>query len=243
MIAEINHWQNLLFSFLLYGLILFAIFKLLPFVLKLIKPKKKIHHYLTWLIPIVELGFWIFFLSWYSFLFATEGQLFGFLITGLLAFIVFLLSWYYLRDVIAGIVIHAQRKLKVGDILQSTTVAGQIVRFSVTDIQLITKDDAIYYVPYSWLLKNGVFQKVESQSLSSSTNIVLTIKSSINQNELEQSMRKFCLALPWVDFTRPLKVNVLHTSHDEIQVELRLHLFNSQTKGRVEEALLAEFNQ
>jgi small-conductance mechanosensitive channel len=243
MIAENNHWQSLLFSFMLYGLLLFAIFKLLPFVLNLVKPKKKTHGFISGLIPIVELGFWLFFLSWYSFLFASGGQLFGYLITGLLAFVIFWLAWYYLRDVIAGIVLQAQRKLNIGDTIHTATIEGRIVRFSLTDIQLVTKDESISYIPYSWLLKTGVFQKIESQSLSSSSSIMLLSKSSTDYQSLEKSIRNYCLALPWVDFTKPLKVHLTNKSPEGMHIEIKLYLFDRKNKGLVEEVLLKEFEK
>ncbi len=74
MIAENNHWQGLLFTFMLYGVLLFAIFKLLPFVLKLLKPKKRTHDFLSRSIPIIELGGWLLLLSWYSFLLLAKGN-------------------------------------------------------------------------------------------------------------------------------------------------------------------------
>ncbi len=241
MIAENNHWQSLLFNFMLYGLLLFAIFKLLPFALNLLKPKKKTHDFLSGVIPIVELGFWLFFLSWYSFLFAGEGHLFGYLITGLLALLIFWLAWYYLRDLVAGIVLKAQKKLSLGDTIQTAAAEGRIIRFSLTDLQLISKDESISYIPYSWLLNKGVYHKLESKSLSSSNSIVLVNSSSKDYDTLEKAIRNYCLALPWVDFTKPLKVHLTNKTTEGMHIEIKLYLFDRKNKGLAEEALLKEF--
>lgn len=241
MIAENNHWQGLLFNFMLYGVLLFAIFKLLPFVLKLLKPKKKTHDFLLRSIPIIELGFWLLLLSWYSFLFAGEGQLFGYIITGLLAMVIFWLAWYYLRDVVAGIVLHAQKKLAVGDTIQTTAAEGRIIRFSLTDIQLINNEESISYVPYSWLFHKGVYHKLESNSQSSSNSIKLINSSSKDYDSLEKAIRNYCLALPWVDFTKPIRVHLSTKTPEGMHIEIKLYLFDHKNKGLVEEALVKEF--
>lgn len=70
---------------------------------------------------------------------------------------------------------------------------------------------------------------------------MLVNSSSKDFDALEKAIRKYCLALPWVDFTKPLKVHLTNKTTEGMHIEIKLYLFDSKNKGLAEEALLKEF--
>lgn len=242
MTTEHSHWQSLLIAFSVYGTLLFVIFRLLQTVLPILVKNKRWKSVSKHFLPLAEMAAWLIFLSWFSFLFAADGHLFGYIVAGLLALLVFWLARYYLRDVVAGIVFNAQRKFDEGDIIQTTDLEGKILHFGLTDIQVLSDDGRKSYVPYSRLLNMGVYSKIEAEQHNKSVNIALVNSSFNDFLKLEKAIRNYCVSLPWVNFSKLVKTILKAKKNGELHVEVNLFLFDIKYFGEVEEALKSEFH-
>ena len=126
----------------------FLFFRLSPRFLHLLRLPRRYELFLLKWLPFVELLVWlgvaIFAASW----FATSSLLL-FVVFGLVAVIIVLyVSWYYLRDLIAGVMIRREGFVKTGENVVIGDARGKVVAMGLQGMQLETGREEVIYIPY-----------------------------------------------------------------------------------------------
>ena len=190
------NWQAVFFDFLVAGVIILVIFRLLGYVLPLIFARKRGKTMLLRALPMVETPVWILYLSWYIFRFAEIRSVYAFVVTGILLVVLFWLSRFFLRDLIAGIIFRATGRFRQGEVIVHGKFRGNIKTFTLLTLEVETADGQSLFIPYSELVGSATIRQ-ESAEQAAAFNFSFRLHPSHAGEEPAARIREFVTALPW----------------------------------------------
>lgn len=193
---QYTSWQAIFFNFILVGLILFAFFRLIRFLLPiLVKNFKKTQSILSYL-PIIETSGWLFFFSWFTFRFAEIESIFALVTAGILGLIIFWISKFFLKDLIAGLVFRTSGRFNEGDRIKLDGLKGSVRKFGLVELEVESTEGSTLFIPYSTLTE-AINMKSEDADQTSAYSFSLELKRTLSQEETVSVIQNFVLSLPW----------------------------------------------
>ncbi len=139
---------------------------------------------------------WLVVLFWsISYLFG-KGNYYSLVINCLIVIISVLISWFFLKDLVAGIIFRGQNRYTPGDYVQFGELEGKVESFSLTHISVNTKDGKLLKLPYSRLNNQVISQKSDLKSFQKYT-FVLTTNKKEERKMTESSILTFLMVSPW----------------------------------------------
>ncbi|MBN1252040.1 MAG: hypothetical protein JXA16_07880, partial [Bacteroidales bacterium] len=149
--TEFNLTNPNIYAFIIFGVIIYFIFRILHFVNKKITYKNILKPKIAKSIYILELFTWFLFLFKSIQHFTTKNPLFSYLLIFILAFLLIWTLWYILKDYFAGLYIKICGKYKKDDIISFDTISGKIVKFAERKLIIETNGLQNLEIPYSKL--------------------------------------------------------------------------------------------
>jgi len=237
-----NDWQNIIGKMLLWGLIILLIFIPVRFALPYIFRKKTntAKRIDQW--RLLQLMVWIFYFTWFLFLFAEIGSWFTAIVAGVLLGILFLLYRYWLADVVAGILFKNQNKLHYGDIIHFENIKGKIVNLGYRYVEIENQDGYSIYLPYS-RMQSGIIMKSESQVISSVYTFDLVVHTDENYPQLAEKIKSNLVALPWVALNKEPVVKLKERSGDKSVITVSVSTIDRSFTTKIEQHIRRLFER
>lgn len=235
-----SKWQILFFSFIFWGLLIFLVYRLLNYILTHYLYRRKyfqeIHHYM----PIAEIISWLLFFGLSLNKFFEARSMFALVIIGILAFLFYWFSKFWLKDLIAGIIFKSTKRMKKGDLFQVGEWKGIIKKFQKTNIILETKEGNTLILTYSSIIEKASFKSEESEK-SSGFNFELQINQKSNINEHAQQIKKFIVALPWVSNHKPPIISPIKETSEHCFFEITIFPIDKSYNTKIQRHVKDEF--
>ncbi|MEZ5082549.1 MAG: mechanosensitive ion channel [Bacteroidales bacterium] len=191
-----TNWQAIFFNFILVGLILFGFFRFIRFLLPILVKNFKKAPYLLSYLPLVETSGWLFFFSWFTFRFAEIKSIFAWVLAAVLGILIFWLSKFFIKDLLAGLVFRTSGRFKVGDRIMCDNVKGLVKKFSLNELEVESTDGSTMFIPYSKLTE-AINIKSESTDQASSFSFSFEVKRIHSPEITVYEISNFVLSLPW----------------------------------------------
>ena len=196
-----SEWQNIFGRMLLWGIIILLFFVPARIVLPYVVRKKTTIDQRKDQLKLLQLIVWIFYFSWFLFLFAEIRSIFSIVVAAVLLGLLYLVYRFWLADVVAGVLFRNQYALNVGDIIYFGDVTGKIVSIDSRFIQVETQEGYSVYLTYT-TLQSGIFMKSESKVLSTGYTFDVTAASDDPFPALAARVRDTLITLPWVSLRK-----------------------------------------
>ncbi|MGM0612089.1 MAG: mechanosensitive ion channel domain-containing protein [Bacteroidota bacterium] len=188
--------SSAVYFFLLIAIVLLGLFRVLNFVVPLLTVKTLQKRRFKKALPIIEFVAWFIFLIWGINYFIKYNSYFA-LALGILVLLIFVwFAWYALRDIIAGIIIKANRGLNLNDMVDIADHHGKIKRFGIRNLILETENGKSIFLPYTMIIKQELIRSHPAEKILSHTFTLKTSKDKTIEQTL-QEIRKSLLSLPW----------------------------------------------
>jgi small-conductance mechanosensitive channel len=226
---------------LIVVLVLAGSFLLIHITGNIIKLLIKRYHkwrFLGKILPLVELIVGLVVVFWtINFLFKNKSY-YSILVISIIVVFIGFLSWFLIKDLIAGYVFRLQNNLRPGTEIQLGRSKGRLLSMHATHIIIETGDGKTVKIPYS-RISNEIVSEQPEETIADDSVLTLRLNSCINIQETEEEIRKAILNSPWRLLYRDpvikLKSQNENFSEFEIQVKTRnnkhLHyLYNSLVK-------------
>lgn len=210
-----TNWQAVFFDFLVAGVIILVIFRLLRYLLPLLFARRQGKAMLLRALPLIEMPAWAIYLSWYTLRFAEIRSVYAFVVTGILLVILFWFSRFLLRDLIAGVVFRATGRFRQGEVILHGQVKGNIREFRLLSMEVETADGQSVFIPYS-ALAGSVTVKQESADQAAAYNFSFPVAVSMNAEEAAVSIREYVAALPWSTIHKVPSVSLRKEAKDTV---------------------------
>jgi hypothetical protein len=220
------------------GLLLFAGFRLLVFMVRKISFPKRIRHHLNYILSILELIVWFAFLTWVIKL-VYESKDRYILVFVAVAFILLLVpAFILLRDFIFGVFLKAQNKIIEGSFIDLGDIKGEIVKAGQFFLNIEEKPGNI---------KSLGYYKVNSRVISLSGDkhqlerLVLEFSFPLSHkiNELVEKLNYQLLNAPWIAASKAPIVESIDSEGERTIIRMAVFVIDLSYK----ESILELVNQ
>ena len=229
-------WQNVIWKMILWGIIILFIFipvrLLLPYIIRERSGAAKKRE--QW--KLLQMLVWIFYFSWFLFLFAAIRSWFTVVVGFVLLALLFLLYKFWVSDLIAGVLFRNHYQLSEGDMLHFGNIKGKIVRTGNKFIELENQEGYSVYIPYSQL-QNGIFMKSESKMLSPGFTFDLNITSDEDFEDLSQKIKITLLSLPWTSSRKEPEISLKKRKGSSKTLTISVHAIDRTFSSKIEQHL------
>lgn len=218
-------WANLFIKLLLWGLIIVIVFRILRFGFPFIIRNKKYNLPIRKYLLVAELSIWIFYLSWFTFLFLEIKSLFVLLIMGLLIAILFIIVKQWLIDIIAGIIFKNNNRLAVNDYFRYEEFEGVIKKFRKKALEIENTAGQIIYIPYH-KLATGIYTKSESKTQASGNTFEIEISRDKPVEHVKNEIITELISLPWSSVQKTPTITLIGQSMDSYQFKITIYVID-----------------
>jgi len=237
---QYTNWQAIFFDFLVGGLIILILFRLLQFILPVFLARDKKNRAVFRILPVVETIFWLLFFSWYTFRFAEIMSLYAFVVIGILLILIFWISRYLLKDLMAGMFFRVSGRFKEGEVIVHKKHKGAIKKFGIQSLVIESQEGQIIYIPYSKLMESLTI-KSESTEQSAAYTFLFNILCTLSQEDSIREIRSFLISLPWSSIQKIPMVIIREQSEDHYTVEVTIYPIEKAYAKKIEQVTLEKF--
>lgn len=170
------------------------------YVLTLVKDRRKLRKIERWEFR-VKTAIWIGYSSWALFHLLKVNLV----VTLVILAVIFVAGWRSWMEFYAGIVLRLERRILLGDIIETSSGAGKVEHFHFQSLAVMTDDGHLVHVPYSKVTGDVVAQSTEQEKLMAQSFAIRV--STDKPQEMKQQITELVNACPWTAVLHPIQVN------------------------------------
>ena len=237
---------------LLVALGILLLFRLLHWLLRPLARRQTFWLRVSYLLMGVELLAWTGWLFWLIRQLVHNEAIYAYFTVGV-AFLLFgLLTWFLLRDVVAGIIFKLQHNLKINQAVRimgtaaggtpgtesvgtptSGTITGRVLRLGITTIVLESTAGERIKIPYTKLINESV-ARYEASEVIKPFDMQLSVPKSMTKDRWISTLYQQILLLPWASTTRTPVVQWQQEDEQCHVFDLRIYCLSDAQAYRVE---------
>lgn len=185
---------------------------------RLKKKTRAMEHIILWL-PVMEMVIWSAFV-WWSVSYLFEGSSVQFAVKFLVITLIFVfVSWYFIRDYIAGIQIKSRFKPAVGHYFKSEQGSGLLRNVGVLLLEIKTENGSYTKVPYSQIDQKTIVLNFEEKS-GGEVVFKIVLASKLDERDVKNKISQMILNSPWSSYKSLPRINVSMTDVDHKSYEI-----------------------
>jgi hypothetical protein len=207
--------------------------------------KRLAKRYVSWkkwsnIMPLAGLIVWLIILFWaLNFLFQDKSY-YNVIIISIIVVLSLTIGWFFLKDIISGIVFRIQNDYSYGEFVQFGEITGRLNEMQLTHISLHTMDGKSIKIPYSRLSNEIISLKLETKSYEQNK---FTIK--INKKYQKKEIEDFIIAAlnksHWrLGYTLP-QVKFLNEDQNYYLFEIQVQVRNQKHLDYIKNTLTKRF--
>lgn len=217
----------------------FLFFRLAPRFLHLLRFSRRYRSYILKWLPFLELLVWlgiaISSASWFA-----SSSIVLFVIFGLLAVIIVLwISWYYLRDLIAGIMIRREGFIKTGENVAIGEAKGKVVSIGLQGLQLETGREEVIFIPYQQVSSQTI-RKTSIQGHRQAHIFSIELSGDISAIMARKKILRAILLAPNVVSGEAVDINVRAQDTSGRHIEISVLLYDLERASETEQFIRGE---
>ena len=222
------------------AILLFVVFRLIQYLVPVLFANNKKYKQFLRILPVGETAVWLLFFSWYVFRFAEITSMYALIVGIVLLVLVFWISRFFLRDLIAGMFVRSSGHFKEGEIIIHESYQGAIRKFGLMSLEVETQDGRILFLPYHKLL-DTYSGKNESEDTTAAFSFRFEIQSDESGEELVSTIKSFILSLPWSSVHKQPMVYIEGKGNNLLSVEVTSFPIEKEFGKKIERRTLAHF--
>jgi hypothetical protein len=158
--------------------------------------------------PLVELAFWALFVFWSSYILFSDSLFYTYLIFLLIALVVVLFSWFFLRDYVAGIQLKSRYNFSAGQSFKTSQVSGVVKKNRLLYLEVKADNGSDFRIPYSKIDQSSIELNIQEKSGGESI-VKVWLDQKWDEDIAVKKIVELVLNSPWSS----------HKSHPEIHVQ------------------------
>jgi small-conductance mechanosensitive channel len=239
---QYSNWQAVFFDFLVGGIVILSLFRLIHYALQVLPSRSGRFKALQRSLPVVETIVWLLYFSWYTFRFAEIRSVYAFVVIAILFVLFFWISRYYVKDLIAGIMFRASGRFREGEVIIHENLKGTIKQFRLQGIEIESQDGQIIYISYSALVDSPAI-KHESTEKSAAYTFTLLTPADLSREDKTQTIEQFLLSLPWSSSHKDPVVTVREKQEDQFLIEVTAYPIEKSYGKKIEQMAVQHFRE
>ena len=227
-------------KFILWGIIIFILFAILRFGIPYILKNQKHQAYIKQFLLTSEITVWIFYLSWFIFLFLKSRSFFVIIVFAILLFVLYVVGRLWLIDLIAGVIFKSGRQLKKGDYVEKDDYKGIVNKLGSRFLILENIDGNMIHIPYH-TITSSVFKKNETIDQKSGYSFELETKNINTLEEIKSNIQKSILSLPWSSIHKPTVITMLDQTPERFRLKITVFAMDKSFGSKIENHIKKQY--
>jgi hypothetical protein len=194
------------------------------------------------LYPLLVGTSWIAYAFWLAGYLFRQVEFYPYLVTGMVFIIMGLVTWFYLRDLFAGIMFRLHYDLGPGDAVKAGDIPGQVEAMHLTCLEILTGDGHTVSIPYTRLNREPI-SKISSTEGMEESAIRLIIPRDWGKQETGEKISRALDLSPWINHRNPPVVRFTGEDENHYTCDVVVHTLNQKHFGIVENFLKQRFEQ
>lgn len=231
--------------YLVFAIGIFLVLRYLSRVLASVTSNRRVLKGLIRTFPLIELIVWLAFGLFVLSRLFSDMEYYPVLVSAVAIGLVLIVSWYFLRDFISGIILKTEIPFTENQQIGVLDKMGILRKVGYRSIEVETGKGELVKIPYSHLASDSIrlFSKNESVQ---AYELKLTVENTIALSEAKSRIAQAMLLLPWVVTHRDPLVSLEHqtdtqntflvsyyTTSDNYSSFINQHLIKQFTDGKL----------
>ncbi|MEN6618779.1 MAG: mechanosensitive ion channel domain-containing protein [Rikenellaceae bacterium] len=216
---------------------LFIILRFIPSFFPVLISKRKGRRVFQRFFPFVEIVLWLVYIFW------AVDQLFKGIaaypmVTGsLIIVIVAIFGWYFLRDLVCGIILKAENSFEQGQIIHSSAGSGVIKKLSYRSMEIVTENGENVIIPYSLLSSQNIVKPADTGNWAEHIINLRILSSSYQPEKIQALLKQRILEMPWIVSDDNINLEIAKEDSGIYVAVIHFHSLNPAIALKTEENL------
>lgn len=237
---EINSGHFILY--ILFGVLIFISLELIRYIVPMVIKNQKVKSKLSRYFPVAELLILFTYLVWGIPYIISKNSVWGMGMLFLALIILSFISWFALKDIVAGMIFKSGKNMTKGTSIKSFPYTGNIDRLGLRHLVIKTNDDLLIYLPYGKLIQREVEVSSPKHNLSK-LQFTIEIENNENAHIVTEEIRKSILLLPWVSTKVAPQIEVMKVDGDKTILKIGLFALSSDYMQSIEKHIRKNFEK
>ncbi len=228
-------------------IIVLVILVIVAFILKVIKLLLKkagesstIGEKITTYEPLIYPLVWIGFIFWsVNYLFYYKDY-YNFIVFALIVLIFLSLSWFFVKDFVAGIAFKVQNNYTAGDNVQFGKISGRLDNLFLTHVSVYTNEGKLVKIPYS-RLSNEIVSHKSTGGYTGHSKFIFKVSKNKNVDEIKEGLYTLLINSPWRIPGKAPVISLKSELNDGFEFEIQFETRTEQHLNYVISALKKRF--
>lgn len=220
-----SHFNFLVF--ILLGILLFAAFRVLHYVIRHLLSKNRHIDTLKRVLPLGEGIVWFLFWTWALKSIFEEQLIYSLGVLVIVLVVLVWVSWFAIKDFIAGVVLKFEAAFQEGEQINIENVVGVVKYLGYFSLEIQTEQGEKINIPYS-SISGQVRRKLEDTELFKSYSFELSIAKDKNIPDIFEKLRITSINAPWTSINKLSQFHLLE--EDSNFYNFKIVIYSLDTK-------------
>ena len=161
---------------------------------------QKVSPFLT----ILELLLWTIIIFWSANIFLSSRSYYPILVITLAVLFTLMITWFYLKDIVAGYIFRVRNNPVRGQILTCEGVQGSVRMLGLSQLTVETEEGQWLRIPYSSIVTCSLSLQSPRQNIPGETTLELSVHGWDNPDKMERMLKKVLAQSPWFNCLQSL---------------------------------------
>lgn len=195
---------------------------------------QKVSPFLT----ILELLLWTIIIFWSANIFLSSRSYYPILVITLAVLFTLMITWFYLKDIVAGYIFRVRHNPVRGQILTCEGVQGSVRMLGLSQLTVETEEGQWLRIPYSSIVTCSLSLQSPRQNIPGETTLELSVHGWDNPDKMERMVKKVLAQSPWFIASKPINIQFVPEANKvRISFSLLNHVYLQLVKDRLESSL------
>lgn len=221
--------------FILTGFLLFFLFRLLLRISKVVFRKKILRKGSMALLPLLELVLWIAYAFWGVYILFGGHLYYDLIIVVMMVLLVVAVAWFLFRDLLAGVLLKAEKSLEPGQMIKTSFVEGKIKSLGSRSLELVNDAGETVRIPYVRFSNELLIIPPENED-SLPHHLEIPLATGQSPEKVRALVNKHLLAMPWIIDPAP-EVKIVKAADARYFIRVTFHTHIGSQAVMVEEKI------
>lgn len=214
--------------FILLGIGIFLLFRFLKRLVNYWLPERKSRNFkFERLLPVLEGIIWFSWVIWGVQGVFDNKLVYSLIILGLMAVLIFALSWFAIRDFIAGVILKLEGAFNIGERIKVKETEGRVKELGYFGLKLENFQGEVITLPYSNV--SGVTRTLSKSSEKVKNHTFqLNLPKKYTATHTIEKTQVAILNAPWASITQKPHVKLVHENNDFYTFEVIVYSLHSR---------------
>jgi small-conductance mechanosensitive channel len=223
------------------GILIFIVLEVGRYLAPILLKNTKVADIVIQYFPLAELAILTAYFVWTIPFILKHNKLMGFgmIVFGLI--ILLFISWFLVKDVIAGMIFRSTKNVQKGKEIETIQSSGKIERLGLRQMILKTDQDNLVHIPYSKILQ-GEFKIKSSTTNLQKLQFTCELNSDLSAQQVINKLQKSILLMPWVPADEQANITILSKENQKYLVQIGLFALSADYFQLIEKQIKEDFD-